>query len=255
MDRRLVSICVTLDVIGLALLGGWPISPGVRAATVELFESPEPTWRIMDEDCGIRVTEHVRTFDEAHSGRGCERIRLRTGQGTYVYLGHEVTPARIIAELKPRLWIKADRHGLQLYARAVLPRSRQKDGTPMTALLPGTSYRDVDVGVWRQLQVEDTLRQLDRQVWMLRRQHGSQVDAREAYIDMLVLNAYGGAGPVQLWVDDLELAGFASTGTDVRLAAFEAEVEAPRRFPWSPCRLSLRAPLPPRLRCDWRDRY
>ena len=97
----------------------------------------------------------------------------------------------------------------------------------MTALLPGTSYRDVDVGVWRQLPVEDTLRQLDRQVWMLRRQHGSQVDAREAYIDMLVLNAYGGAGPVQLWVDDLELAGFASTGTDVRLAAFEAEVDGP----------------------------
>ena len=80
MDRRIVSICVTLAVFGWASLGGWPISPGVQAATVELFESPEPTWRVMDEDCGIRVTEHVRTFDEAHSGRGCERIHFAPGR-------------------------------------------------------------------------------------------------------------------------------------------------------------------------------
>lgn len=225
MNRPTVKFGMVLAGLGLACVSlGLPVS-AAGAATVELFESPEPTWRIVDDDCGVRVIEHARTFDEAHSGRGCERLRLRTGQGTYVHLAHDVTPARVIAELTPRVWVKADRPGLQLYARAVLPRSRQPDGKPLTALLPGSSYRDV--GMWRQLQVTDIQRQLDRQVWMLRHQHGSQVDAREAYIDMLVLNAYGGAGPVQLFIDDLELAGFASTGTEIQLAAFQAESVAP----------------------------
>ncbi len=189
------------------------------AAIQDDFESPEPSWRIADADCSFEVLQHLRTFQEAHSGRGSEHLRLRFGQGTYVHLVHDVTPSRIIAELLPQVWIKTDRTGLQFYARAVLPRSRDKKGQTLTVLLPGTNYEQS--GVWRQLVVRDIQLELERQVRILRHDHGPQVDAKEAYIDMLVINAYGGPGSTELWIDDLQLQGVASNGVPIRLATFQ----------------------------------
>lgn len=173
----------------------------------ETFESPETTWRLAESDCRpLRFSKHERQFTGAHSGNGCEHLQVVAGQGTHIYLAHSIPPTRIIAELKPSIWVKSDRHGLQLMARVVLPRSRE-NGKPITSFVFGDRY-DTD-NVWRQLRIDDILTKLNREVVALRTQKGPQLDGREAYIDLLVLNAYTGPGPTKIWVDDLHIDGFA----------------------------------------------
>ena len=53
-----------------------------------------------------------------------------------------------------------------------------------------------------------------RQIRVLRVERHSDVDAREAYIDRLILNAYGGAGRTRLWIDELEVAGVVDSRRD-----------------------------------------
>ena len=102
--------------------------------------------------------------------------------------------------------VSPDRTGLQLLARVVLPRSRDpQTGGPMTVLLRGDVYDRS--GLWQQLTIREADQLLERQVRVLRSQFGPDVDAREAYADLLVVNAYGGTGVTNLWIDDLELRG------------------------------------------------
>ena len=178
----------------------------VHADYHESFESAEASWRLADADCGVRIVAHARTFDTSHSGHACEHVQLAAGRGTYVHLVHRIDRARVIAEWTPTLWVKADRPGLQFMARVVLPRSANpRTGSPLTALLRGDMYERV--GEWQKLTVHAADQLLDRQVRVLRSQFGPDVDAREAYVDMVVLNAYGGLGIINVLIDDLEMTG------------------------------------------------
>jgi len=211
----------------------------VRAEAVleELFESPEPSWRVSFADVHYRIEAHERTGQPAHSGQRCERVRLVGDNGSYVYLSHAVAEARIIDELRGRVWLRADRPGLQLLARVVLPRTIDPaTNRPATLLVPGESY--TTVGIWQQLIVRDFPLLVERQARVLRTSLGPTVDTREAFVDQLVLNAYGGPGVTNLWIDDLEVTGVvARTGVEtgknfdrnVRLAA-GAET-SPQRLP------------------------
>jgi hypothetical protein len=82
--------------------------------------------------------------------------------------------------------------------------------TPITTLLRGEIYDRV--GAWQQLWIRRPDQILQRQVRALRSQFGSDIDPREAYVDLIVLNAYGGVGTTQLWVDDLEIRGMVLAG-------------------------------------------
>ena len=172
----------------------------------EAFEAPETSWQLADRDCAVRVIRHQRTFDQAHGGQASEHVRLQTGVGTYVHLIHAIPPARIIEELQPSIWLKAGQEGLQFMVRVVLPRSTDgSSGGPIRTLLRGTTYQQV--GTWQKLTVPGVSRTLRQQLPLLRSQFGPDVDLREAYVDLLVVNGYGGAGEVDLWIDDLEVDG------------------------------------------------
>ena len=96
---------------------------------------------------------------------------------------------------------------MQLMLRVVLPRSRHpRTGEELKTLIRGTSY--TDAGRWQQLNVSDIEEEMIRHQRVLRSQFGSYVDVREAYIDHVVINAYGGPGPTDVWIDSLELPGY-----------------------------------------------
>ena len=148
----------------------------------------------------------MRIPNGAHSGQWCERLAVRGNNGTYVYVAHELSAARVIGELVPSVWVKADRPGLQLLVRVTLPRTADpRTGKPLTTLLRGTAYSQV--GVWQQLRLDDLTGAIERQVRVLRAQFGRDVDAREAFVDRVLLNVYGGPGVTNVLVDDLEVAG------------------------------------------------
>ncbi|HEV3138363.1 MAG TPA: hypothetical protein VGZ26_10675, partial [Pirellulales bacterium] len=170
------------------------------------FEGPETSWRYAADDTAHKLEAHQRMQQNAHAGRWCERLTVRGNNGTYIYYAHAISSSRVINELKASVWLKADRAGLQILARVVLPRaSDPRSGKPLSTLLRGSAY--TQVGTWQQLRIETMPQLLERQVRVLRAQFGPQVDAREAYVDRVLLNIYGGPGVTSAWIDDLEVVG------------------------------------------------
>ncbi len=199
----------------LSLFAAGMLYPASRtcAETANPFETADLSWRLAEADCPARVAAQQRSFQQPHAGQACEHLQIEAGRGTYVYVTHDIDHARVIAELSPSVWVRSDRTGIQLLARVVLPRAEDpRTGRAMTTLIRGTSYDKA--GSWQQLQIRDAAQLLARQLVILRSQFGSHIDAREAYLDLLVLNAYGGAGETNLWVDDLEVAGYVSSSVD-----------------------------------------
>ena len=182
----------------------------VRAATRDSFETSETTWRIQQRDCALATDTHRRVYDKARSGQVSEHIRFRCGRGTKIYLTHPIEPARVIDELAPSVWVNSERPGVQILVRVVLPRSVDpQNGGPMSTILPGPSYQNV--GSWQQLRMSELTRRLQREVRFLRTRFGPEVDIREAYVDLVVLNVYCCPGANSIWIDDLEIEGHVST--------------------------------------------
>jgi len=119
---------------------------------------------------------------------------------------HDVGRPRVIDELLLTVWLKSDRSGLQLAARVVLPRTADpRTGRSLSTVVFGSSYNQV--GHWQQLRLGDLPQSVARHVRALRTQIGPHVDDREAYVETVLLNLYGGPGPTTVWIDDLDVAG------------------------------------------------
>jgi hypothetical protein len=202
-----ISVCVSIAVIMSVLLGGPRIALG-QSAWYEGFEQMEASWQRLGADVAYDIREQQRTPHIRLTGERSEWISLVGGEGgTHIYVGHDVGNARIIDELVSTIQIRSDRPGIQLLAEVTLPRSRHpKTGEPLTTLVRGTSYSTV--GKWQQLRIDELPRLLTRQTHILRNEFGPTVDPREAYISRIVLNVYSGPGATNVWIDDLDIAGY-----------------------------------------------
>ncbi len=204
----------------VAATASLPAAP-TEAPWREGFEGPNPSWRPAGSDAEYRLEIQGRYRGGAHTGQSSEQIRIVAGNGSYVYFAHAVPASRITPQLVPSVWLKADRSGLQILARIVLPnlidpRSRQA----VTVVVRGTSYSQV--GIWEQLRIDDVPRELQHQVWALNRQYGREVDIRGAYLDQVWLNVYGGAGATNLAIDDLEVRGIVEPAVEAGTAKAES---------------------------------
>ena len=171
-------------------------------SVLEDFEGQQPSWQLVESDCQVSLVEHKRVFSGARSGRGCELMTIQADRGTYVYAGHPIQSARAIEELQLGVWIRANRSGLQLLGRVVLPRSLDPhSGKPLTVWIRGTSY--TQVGRWQYLVLNKVTSLLTRQTRMLRNELGPEVDDKEAFIDQIAVNIYGGLGTTSVNFDDI----------------------------------------------------
>jgi hypothetical protein len=193
----LAALAVSSLLAGVAL-GGAPWYEG--------FEGPKPSWRDAGGNARYRIARHERVRNAPHTGEGCEWVQVVGEGGTAVYVSHEVGHPRVIEDLAPTVWIKADRPGIQLAVQVVLPRSPDsRTGQPLSATLLGASY--TQVGRWQQLRIDEIPKLLARQVRVLRAQFGANVDGQDAYVDAVLLNVFGGPGTTNVWIDDLDIAG------------------------------------------------
>ncbi len=208
-----------LLVLAVLLLLGPPGALG-QSPWYEGFEQMEPTWQVLGGDGQCVVREHQRTPQIRHTGERSEWISLVGENATYFHVGHDVGQPRVIDELVATIQVRSDRPGIQMLAELVLPRSlHPQTGQPLATLVRGTIYSTP--GSWQQLRIDDLPRQLTRQTRVLRDEYGPSVDPREAYISRIVLNIYGGPGTTNVWIDDLDIAGYAETAP-VRNRATEA---------------------------------
>jgi hypothetical protein len=221
MSHHAPSLLGRCLAIALALAGA--TGHAQQALLRDDFEGQETRWRDAGGDAIYRIDSHVRVRGGARDGDWCEQLRVTAGNGTSVYVAYDLGPAPVIEELRPSLWIRSDRPGLQLLARVILPRSRDPaSGEPLTLLVRGGTY--TQVGAWQQLRLDDLPRLVERQARVARSRNEVKIDASEAFVDRLLVNVDGGEGATLVWIDDLEMPGAVTAGNpaaaDVRAAGW-----------------------------------
>jgi hypothetical protein len=202
---RLVALISSAALAILVFLAAAPAR--AQMAWYEGFEGPETSWREAGGNVPHKLPAHQRVEADAHTGNGCEWLRLEANTGSAIYFAHDIGRPRVIDDLLPTVWVKADRPGVQFLARVALPRTTDpRTGRPATVLVEGSHYSDA--GRWQQLRISDVPTLLARQVRVLRAQLGPNVDGREAYLEAALLNVFCGPGVTNVWIDDLDAAGY-----------------------------------------------
>lgn len=206
------------------------------AAHREDFESPNVSGRVSAEQTdGARLRSHTRTSQIAHDGRSAELLQIDAVQrGGRLYLEYATPPALVFDELQARLWLRANRPGMQIGVRIVFPRQvNPQTGHALTADLWGDVYSSTHR--WQLLACrtgDDAVRQL---LTRLRHQYTAalptaDLDMHGMYVDRVVLAQAVEAGASEYAVDSLELAPLidpASNGAEIVQAGAEQEVVAP----------------------------
>src|SRR5262249_31530685 len=140
--------------------------------------------------------------------------------------------APIREDLTAGVWVRANRPGVQLLGRLVLPRERnpERPDEPLTVLLRGDTYQRTSR--WEPLQMRRPTKLVLEQQQLLQARMMRDVDVTDAYIDQLVLNLYPGPGETQVWLDDLEI-GPLSQPSPFKTTSrpFNRETIAPDRSP------------------------
>jgi hypothetical protein len=169
------------------------------------FEGRDPIWAPGAADAAYKETAHRITDEFAHGGRRSEYIELETDAGSYIHYTCDIGKALLADELNVSIWIKANRPGVQLLCRVVLPREHdpQNLDRPLTCLIKVDEYQIT--GRWQQLTLRQPMKRLRDQLQLMRADQKRDVIGEGAYIDRLVLNLWGGKGQTQVWIDDMEV--------------------------------------------------
>jgi hypothetical protein len=194
---------VTL-VVGLAIVV-FSLSLQAQQIHRNQFESRHISWVKGPSDAAFKELAHEMTTATAHNGQQSELIRISSEQGSYAHYLYPIGKADITEELIISVWVKANRPGIQLLARVVLPRERdpQNLDQPLTATLRGDAY--AITGRWDRLSLRKPHKLVQELQPLLRADLKRDVNFEGAYIDQLMLNVLGGRGLTELWVDDLEV--------------------------------------------------
>ncbi len=225
----------------LAVLAAATAAARGDAPWYEGFEGTEPSWRPADGSSQVQILAHRRVRGQAFTGQSCEHLALAAPTGAQVYFGHDVARPWVIAELRPTVRLRSDRAAVQFVAQIALPRTADpRTGRPLRTLVHGSTY--TTVGRWQQLRIEDIPQQLARRTRVLRAEFGPEVDPREAYVEQVLLSVGGGKGVAHLWIDDLDVDGYAGPAPGPTEPAGPA---GPADLPSQPEHTGLHAPSRP----------
>lgn len=189
------AIVLALAVAGIAL-GQQMIQYG--------FEARNPVWRPGPHDAAYKETLHGLSSDHIHRGQRSETIQFDAEKGTYIHYTYALGRAPVTDDLNMSVWIRANRPGVQLLARVVLPHEldRNNPGHPLTLLLPGERYQIAQQ--WQPLSISTPVKLLRQQQLLLARSLKREINAADAYVDQIILNVFTGPGETRVWIDDLE---------------------------------------------------
>lgn len=177
------------------------------------FDGPEAAWQLLDAGRPARVLDQRCVTDVVREGAASERVALVAPAGESAHLACPTGRMPVIDELQLRLWVRANRPGVRLAARVVLPRSVDPlTHAPLSTILHGPACDQV--GHWQQLSFAGIPRLLADQVRVLRSRPGAHVDPREAYVDAVVLLVPGGPGNTVVWTDGLQADGVVLAADD-----------------------------------------
>ena len=162
-------------------------------------------------DANVRVEEKEHDISTRffHSQPSSEHVKLvadaGVGDAAFIHYTYDTPQAPISEVLSAAVWVKATKAGVQLRARVVFPKEPDpaRPETNLTMLVVGETYdkpRD-----WQQLTLGNVPQLLGKHLPVVQAKVGRAVNTTDAYIDRLVLNLYAGPGPLDVWIDDLDI--------------------------------------------------
>lgn len=194
--------------IGLGLLlGGLTLTGLLPAQSIHTngFEAPKTVWVKGSFDAPYDLKTHAITDLAAHGGKRSEHIALNARAGRFIHFQYTTGKAPLGEEFSAGVWVKANRPGIRLRARIVLPNEREPTDLQnlLTLTLDGDAYQRV--GQWQRLALGRATLLLAKERGKLEERLKHAPDLRGAYVDTLLLNLYAGPGPTEVWLDDLEV--------------------------------------------------
>ncbi|HWY86010.1 MAG TPA: hypothetical protein VNX28_04755, partial [Gemmataceae bacterium] len=169
------------------------------------FESMKTFWVKSGFDAPFDENIHSISDQVCHDGQHSEYISLEAKPGNFIYYQYPSGRVPIGEEMSAAIWLKANRPGVQLMARIVLPNERDPTNLDnrLTTLIRGDIYRNA--GRWQRLELGRGSQLAKQQQQLMQAQLKRPLNFTDAYIDNLVLNVYAGPGLTEVWIDDLEI--------------------------------------------------
>src|SRR6266446_6248957 len=122
MTRRCVARRA-LMVLAILIAAGAGLLPAQQVHRNK-FETAQPFWVKGGFDAPYEIGVHAITDQGAHDGQRCEYLQLQVKQGNFIYYQYGTGKAPISDELIASVYLKANRPGIQIMARVVLPNER-----------------------------------------------------------------------------------------------------------------------------------
>ncbi len=208
--KRIVLFTPILQLLALSAVVNGPAALGQTRAFREGFDGAATSWRLDAARPSTMPLVHRRNGQVTHDGGAAEEFRFSTSQvETPRKLVHAVPPGLVFEELNASLWVQSNRAGLRLGVRMrfphqIDPRTQQ----PLTVDLLGETYSEPHR--WQMLNCRTTDRAVEDQLVRLRNQFmrltgRPDVDARESFVDAVILYLELQPGDTELYMDDLSV--------------------------------------------------
>ncbi|MEX0612617.1 MAG: hypothetical protein WD229_10910, partial [Pirellulales bacterium] len=170
------------------------------------FNGPDTIWKLVDNGTPATILSQDSLAAGARDQAGSERIVAAAPAGESLLLEAPIARVAVLPELQIRLWVKSDRPSVQLAAKVALPRSSDPgSGLPATAIVRGATY--TQPGHWQQLTLTDIPELLAARIRVMRTTPGAAIDARQAFVNAVLLVIPGEPQGVEVLTDELEVDG------------------------------------------------
>lgn len=170
------------------------------------FETTRTYWMKGGNDASFNEQDHSSADEAAHGGKRCEYIKLTSQPGSHIFYQYNLgAQAPVNDDLSSSVWVKANRPGVQLLARVILPNEKDPANLEnrLSAVIKGDVYRTS--GRWQRLEIPRITQLLAKEQQQMQIQLKREINIKDAFIDSVLLNVYAGPGPTEVWIDDLEI--------------------------------------------------
>ncbi len=216
-SQRNVPSWQTMRAILLAVLAAsWLAMPAapLQAQIYDSLDAHPPRWHLDTSDCDARVISQEHLIDGGIDGGACEAVTFTATHGTEAILVYPIQPVQPINDLTANVSVMSARSGARVGFRVRYPYLRDEETRqPVSVVVFGTSYQRA--GAFASIGVGMMERALRLKSVAVRREHGSQADLNDPYVDGVVINAYSGPGTTALRIDELRIDGLIPVGEGI----------------------------------------
>lgn len=222
-----VIILILAGLAGVLSGPGRALCRADSSTFVEEFHVGETSWRIEGDRTTTRILEHERN---SKSGTVAECIQVESATNTgRIQFEHALPPARRIEDLTLRVAVRANRNGLQVGLRVVLPHQLNPlTGEVLRTFVPGGRYTSANSWQWLECRTLDKQIQ-DRLVLMRAQFKLPDLDTRDMYVDQVILAAPLGIGVTEFFIDELRFGPIIPPRQNVPVVHANAEEDAGQR--------------------------